>query len=239
MSTTQNSVSKPFTYWVKLFHSYNQNATNKKERLKAITNLWNEWEKQDHKYKHSVNNPIALFFTVTNYVPNRVDNKGANIGQPGTRIIKWNDAPIYDTWANYRAGLVPWTCIDWVSYHKALKTHYRDLPKANNIWKTEWADRDNSCFILGSFICPDTSKCRYNCNFVEYFASQGIKIGNVLSNSVCNISNVVTDLTASASNITSGIRTTTNVVGAVAPFAIGTFLFLWGNNKFKKATNEK
>ncbi|MGH1338299.1 MAG: hypothetical protein ACRBFS_19400 [Aureispira sp.] len=229
--------SKPLGYWVGKFNTYNAAATNKDQRLRAIAKLWEDWLSEEHKFKDAVNNAFSLFFYVTNYVPDRNIPEAATLGQPGTRIIHWNDSPIYDTVSNYWAGLIDWTCIDWVNYHKALKAHYNDQDKANMIWETNWHDPDNAC---GLVICPDTAYCRYNCGFVKYFASQGIDIGNVLSNAKCDLSNVVTNVTSTVSNVTGAIKTTSSVFSTIIPVAsVGYFLW-WGYDKFKNnRTDEK
>lgn len=205
---------RPFTYWVRRFHNYSAQATNKQERMQAMADLWQDWTAQEHKFRYSIGNAIELFLAVNNYRPDRTPSNGSAIASNGTQLVRWNDSPIYDTWTSYRAGLTPWTCIDWVNYHKALKNHHGDQAKANMIWETDWADPDNECGIL---ICPDTSYCRYNCNFVEYFASQGIRIGNIVSNAACDISDVVANTTGAIKDVSDGIKATSSIFALAIP----------------------
>lgn len=230
----QPSKVRPFTYWVGRFHFYSASASTPEERVKAMVDLYNEWESTEHKYKYFVTNPFALFLSVSNYVPDRTLSETPTIGNPGTRLVRWDDNPIYDTWANYRAGIEPWTCIDWKNYHIALKAHYNDQQKANMIWEADWWDDDNTCYALHVFICPDTDLCRYSCNFVEYFASQGIRVGNALSNATCDLSSAVTNVTTTISNVSNAIKDTSSVVSTLFPIATGSLFIWWGYDKFIK-----
>lgn len=201
----------------------------------AMALIWQDW----------VNSPFfdlfpnikALFFNLATYIPDRTKgiSKEDSIGT-GTNTIKWNDAPIYeDLYCVWDCGDY-WTCADWRAWHRALEQHFGDTYKANDIWMAAWQDPQNQCAVLASVWCPDTDGCRYDCDFVEYFYSKGITIGNVLSNVYCDVSSVVLDIVQTTSNVSSAVsnisegvketstlfKTALPILGGITAVAIGT-----------------
>lgn len=200
----------------------------------AMALIWQDW----------VNSPFfdlfpnikALFLNLATYIPNRAEgiNKNDSIGTTPV-VIKWNDPPMYeDLYCIWDCGGY-WTCANWTAWHRALEQHFGDTYKANDIWMAAWQDPQNQCAVLASVWCPDTDGCRYDCDFVEYFYSKGITIGNVLSNVYCDVSNVVLNIVQTTSNISSAVsnisegvketstvfKTALPVLGGLAAIAVG------------------
>ena len=205
--------------WVQKFNTYRANNTWQQ----AVDLIWKEFNVPGNLFGEILPTIDALIFNLITVTPGR-----AKIAIELPRFISWNDAPIYDTSNNWWNNITPWTCADWKQYHQALETHFKSTQKANALWESAWGHPDNECLFAYSFGCPDTSYCRYDCDFVEYFASKQIEIGNTLSNTTCDLSNVVLDIVntagnivSTAENITEAAASTANTLGKIAPLAIG------------------
>lgn len=198
--------------WLERFNQYR--AVNSFKDAAQL--IWNDWNAEDNVFFKLLPNPESLVFSLLTFVPNRADLP--NVSNNPTPI-KWNDAPSYDTFYNLYNSIHAWNCADWQAWHEALEVHYQSTTTANGIWKSAWLHEDNYCFALGQFICPKTSNCRYDCDFVEYFASKDMNIGNLFSNVTCDLTNVILNLTESAENISEGVKETSETVSNLLPVA--------------------
>lgn len=200
----------------------------------AMALIWQDWVISP--FFDLFPNIKALFFNLATFVPDRTEGitKGDSIGTT-PNVIKWDDAPLYeDLYCIWDCGGY-WTCAEWRAWHRALELHFGNTYTANDVWLAAWQDPDNQCILLASLGCPDTDYCRYDCDFVKYFYSKGITIGNVLSNVVCDLSTVVMDITETTSNVSStvaniseGVEETSTmfksalpILGGVAVIAVG------------------
>jgi hypothetical protein len=213
--------------WVQNFNQYR--ASN--SFIDAAQLIWNDWNTQGNVFLELLPTPEALLFSLLTYVPERVDLP--IISAPPTPI-KWDDTPIYDTFSNYWDGVYTWNCADWQAWHVALETHFGSTSTANGLWKSAWLHDDNYCIVLGSFGCPKTSNCRYNCDFVKYFASKDMEIGNVFSNGYCDLTSIVLNIIETVDNVTQGVNNTTKTVSNLLPWAAGAGI-LYGGVKIYKA----
>lgn len=212
--------------WVQNFNQYRSNNSFKD----AAQLIWDDWNTQGNVFFELFPTPEALIFSLVTYVPQRVD---LPLVSAAPTPIKWNDTPSYDTFYNLYHSIYVWNCADWQAWHEALEAYYQSTTTANGIWKSAWLHEDNYCFALGQFICPVTSNCRYDCDFVEYFASKGMEIGNLFSNTVCDLSNIILNLTESAQNVSQGVKDTTKTVSKLLPFAAVAVIGYGGTKLYK------
>lgn len=210
--------------WTKQFYDY-WRATDIKQ---AARKIWDEWQDNSNIYFPLLPNPEALMFSLLAYTPPR--GEGTTVANT-PKVIQWDDAPIYDTISSNWYDLDIWNCADWQMYHQALEEHYKSTNKANLLWKSAWLHEDNYCFITGIAVCPNTSYCRYDCDFVEYLASKGMEVGQLVSNIYCDLSSVVLNVTEAAENATDGI----NQISKYAPYVVGGTLLLAGGAKLLKS----
>jgi hypothetical protein len=209
--------------WTRLFNQYKKSFSFEN----SIQKMWTDWNVRSNPYLKLLPNIDSLIFAISTFKPNRAT--GAAIANT-VETITWSDAPVYDTLSNSWNNITPWNCATWRYWHEALEKHYNSTKKANAIWEVAWSHPDNECYVTGILLCPGTSHCRYDCSFVEYFASKEIEIGNILSNTTCDLSNVI-------SNIVEAAESTTNTVKTVAPL-VTTGLIIYGGNRIYQAINE-
>lgn len=220
---TRNSPGR--NAWAKQFNLYRSNNTF----IDAAQLIWDDWNTQGNVFFELLPTPEALLFSLLTYVPDRVDIPIIN---NSPTPIKWNDTPIYDTLTNAYYGVYRWNCADWQAWHEALELHFESTTTANGIWKSAWLHEDNECIALG-VLCPDTSYCRYDCDFVKYFASKGMTIGNIFSNTVCDLSSIVLNIVETVDNVTQGVNNTTKTVSNMLPWVAGAAV-LYGGSKIYK-----
>lgn len=224
------------TRWHELLYDYGMAA--------AIDILWSEWVSNDNPFVFLFPNKQALFLNISTYIPDRGRDmyEVRALGAGPNRPIAWNDAPIYeDIYCLFSCSSDYWNCAEWKAWHVALENHYGSTSKANNIWLAAWQSELNQCMFLATVMCPDTDTCRYDCDFVEYFYSKGITIGNVVSNGYCDVSQVVMnivegvkDLSGAAADVASGIKTTTGALSVIAPVVIVGGGLLWAYRQSSK-----
>lgn len=205
----------------------------------AMALIWQDWTSSP--FFDLFPNVKALFFSLATYIPDRAENINKDDAiSNAPRVIEWNDAPLYEDLYCAWDCKDYWVCADWIAWHRALEQHFGDTYKANDIWMAAWQDPQNQCAILASVWCPDTDGCRYNCDFVKYFYSKGITIGNVLSNVYCDLSNVVlnivqttSNVSTAVSNISEGVKDTSTLFKTAMPFVGGFFLVAIGKRILK------
>lgn len=214
--------------WVQQFNQYR--GLNGATFKSAAQLIWNDWNTSDNVFFELLPNPEALLFSLLTYVPDRAAPPAVGASP---MPIKWNDTPIYDSISNDWNNVHIWTCADWQTWHEELEIHYESTRIANGIWKSAWLHEDNECIALG-ILCPDTSWCRYDCDFVKYFASKDMEVGNLFSNAVCDLSNVVLNLTETAETASETAKKTSKFISNSLPWAAGLGI-IYGGAKLYKA----
>lgn len=187
--------------------------------LLAIKTVYDFWNQPDNPMRLNIESADAMLFRIAQ--ASQTINQTAGIG---SAQVEWNSTPVYDTFDNWWNGVPDiWTCADWKVWHQKLEQHFNNTYQANQVWEQAWSAPDNQCWVLGAFGCPDTSYCRYECDFVEYLASKEVNIGNLFSNTVCDLSQVVSNITGSVVNVSSGLKTASYFIVPAAAVA----LYFW------------
>jgi hypothetical protein len=185
------------------------------DKVAAIDFAWNQFNIPTNPILEYIPNKLAFIVRVGQGERIEPMYKVEVAGISGF-VINWDSQPIYDTFDNSWSGVEAWSCQDWITWHTKLEQHYNNTQLANQAWLSAWQASDNQCWFLGQIGCPDTSYCRYDCeNFVEYLASKGIDIGNLISNVSCDLSNVVLNLTSGTVQLSKGL----NLAMTLLPFA--------------------
>lgn len=131
-----------------------------------------------------------------------------------------------------------WTCQNWITYHQRM-TQKLALWYANQLIQTD-AER------VGWF--ANIHSCKYNCGFVNYFQSKGIKdIGNIFSKLYCTASNVVTTtgdtITNAVDNVGNVITNVTKTASSITKpsflIAGGVAVGLYFLNKYENGKRKK
>lgn len=208
------------TLWALLVQKYGADE--------AKTRIWELWNRESNPLRSYIPSRDALFFEVTTWKPSTM----AGIGQLAP--IEWNSTPVYDTFNNDWHGVDTWDCSHWKVWHQKLEAHYNSTLQANQIWEPAWNHEDNSCWVLGSFGCPKTSNCRYDCDFVKYLKSKELPIGNLVSNTSCDLTGVVSNLVGTASNIASGLYNSSSVAATLVPIGLAALGSWWIVKKLKE-----
>lgn len=90
-------------------------------------------------------------------------------------------SPIPATYQGLPLDQDDWTCADWVTYYKRIKSSL-GKEKAVQIVNTD-SDR------IGLWATSQT--CKYDCTWYNYFKNEGVNTGaNIFSNLYCTASNV-------------------------------------------------
>jgi hypothetical protein len=114
-----------------------------------------------------------------------------------------------------------WGCSNWKDYYNRNKTaggksYAVTLVSAELERVGGWAD---------------VHLCKYDCEFVKYFRSEGIAIGHIISNLFCSIDNVA----AAAENTTDSVNTVSKIISnplvIIAGLGLGGYIVY---NKFIK-----
>ena len=143
--------------------------------------------------------------------------KSSNIGSFN---ITADSTPALDGWG---PGAY-WGCTDWMLWHQMNKQKYGQQA-ANQKFIQWWGSQDT---FMGPY-----NWCKYNKDFANYFSSQGIETGWLLSNLITGAQTVGTNIVTTATNVSSGIATTSTMVKYLLPFAaIGAGV--WAFDKYVK-----
>lgn len=216
--------------WASAFQLAMNNSRN--NLSEAIDLTWQYWNDERNKYLRLFPTKTAMFMNIASYIPNRALDRGSINALPE---IKWDSAPLYDSLYNDWYNIPVWNCYDWQYWHMKLEEHFKDTATANQVWLRAWNADENQCYITGVLACPDTDSCRWDCGFVEYLYSKDIPVGNIMSNSYCDLSAIVknivkagtnitqaaSEITQGAANLGEGIKNTGSVLGTMMPLAIG------------------
>ncbi|MEM9859405.1 MAG: hypothetical protein AAF843_18770 [Bacteroidota bacterium] len=128
-----------------------------------------------------------------------------------------------------------WNCTDWMLWHKAM------VPV---IGKQAANDKFIQAFEGQGSFDYHFNFCKYDCDWVNYFRSQGLDMGHLLSNLVCTATDVTEDVTGAAGDLSKGVLNTAGVVKNLVPIAlvglvaglgyIGYKNYIKGNKKLPK-----
>lgn len=167
---------------------------------------------------HYVIMPVALYELIrATYGQNR---RGIGAG-----AITSDSTPDLDEWGwdDY------WGCGEWMLWHKANVQAY-GKETANTNFIQAWGSQD-------SFMSP-YNWCKYDKDFANYFAQQGIDVGWLLSNLVVGVENVGVDVIDTVENTTGTIAYVSSglkVVATLAVIGVGIYAFdRWVLPTFKK-----
>ncbi|NDC96025.1 hypothetical protein EB077_12025, partial [bacterium] len=221
----------------KEWYDYVNILSSKLDRKNAIKQAFNEWNNPENKYYSFIPNEAAflLMLAIAERMPyyqkkdfvESGDYSHINTGQdkigniPVDRPIRWDSQPIYDTYYGWWYGIEPWSCQDWIDYHKALERKYNSTQRANDIWRTAWFNSQNSGANAALenvwYYCP-----RDCANFTRYFATKGITDtgGGFTAPIYCNLTGIVQNIVGTVESGTSAIANVSKVLTYALPVAI-------------------
>jgi hypothetical protein len=128
-------------------------------------------------------------------------------------------------YAQFPEDMDDWSCSQWMAYHRdILVKHGRASAKyyiEQDAGRVGWV--------------ADLNECKYDCDFVKYFAAYGMSVGNIFSNLYCAATTAVTAVKDSAqavSNTTKGVANATSILSSGKLFiAAGIIGGIWWLNK--------
>lgn len=115
--------------------------------------------------------------------------------------------PDYDEWGwdEY------WTCADWMAAHQKRVLAY-GVNAANEWFIDRWSAQDG-------FMAP-YNWCKYDADFANYFNSQGINVGWLLSNVFVTVSNVTQDGLSIIEDTTDSLSKFIETLKPASPFLL-------------------
>ena len=234
---TESSSRPDYNKWRGVdWYSYVNNLSQKMPKGIAIRQAFSEWNNPENKYYAIMPNEASFLFGLAmaekmpyygkkDFVESgdygyNTDNK---IGYlvPVDRPIQWDSQPVYDTHYGWWYDIEPWSCQDWVDWHKALERKYNSTRKANDIWKSAWFSSQNSganaALENNWYYCP-----RDCANFVKYFAKKGITDtgGGFTAPIYCDLTGIVQDIVGTVESGTDAIANTSKVLKIAIPVAV-------------------
>lgn len=196
------------------WYNYINNLSIELGKKNAIIEAYKHWKNKENRFS-------SIFPTIESFMIGLATIEGKKKQISG--LVNWDSQPVYDTEWNWWYGIEAWSCTDWKNWHIELESHYNSTAKANQVWEAAWDSPQNKCNFLGIMFCPDTDYCRYDCDWVKYFASKGVtNLNSLMSGVYCDLSNVVLNITGAASDVSQGVANTSNLlkwaipVGAIA-----------------------
>jgi len=187
----------------------------------ATQEIWELWDNPGNPLRLVFNSPTSLLLNIIVQPTTSCVSIGA--------IIEWNSIPVYPTMSNYWNGIDAWSCAEWKVWHQKLEQHYGGTYQANQVWELAWGNSDNWDLgtslvaagagggallggigaviggALGLFVAQYID-CRYDCTFVGFLYSKNIEIGNLLSNTSCNLQNVAKNILGAAQGASKAIK---------------------------------
>lgn len=122
--------------------------------------------------------------------------------------ITHESTPDYDGWGwdSY------WSAQQWIDWHKALSAQY-GITQANNLFKEAWFEQGIWEHGYNWY--------KYNKEFVAYFKSQGVNVGNTISNFLVSTTTAIDNIVDGAGNVidntTGAASNLTNTAGKILP----------------------
>ena len=127
----------------------------------------------------------------------------SGLKKPGIgATITADSTPVLDGWGwgDY------WGCADWMQWHKLVKAKY-GKDEANARFIDWWGKQDSTA--------SPYNWCKYNSEFANYFAAQGIDVGWMLSHIVTGASNISDAVVDTAGNISTGVSNASSGVSSL------------------------
>jgi hypothetical protein len=208
-------------------------AMGRKNAIKSAFQTWNSPE--NSKYSFMPNEAAFLLGLAMAEKMPYINKKGMvesgdyghintndKIGNiPVDRPILWDSQPVYDTYYGWWYGVEPWSCQDWIDWHKALERKYNSTQRANDIWRSAWFSSENSG--ANAVIENNWYYCPRDCdNFVKYFAKKGITDtgGGFTAPIYCNLTGIVTEIVGGVEDGVAAMMQVNKVLNYVYPVAI-------------------
>lgn len=113
---------------------------------------------------------------------------GSRIGAGSSDGITWESKPDYDAWG----WDSHWGCYEWRRWHEELVKKY-GRTKANDLWMAAWEKQDIAEYAY--------NWCKYDRDFAQYLAKQGLDVGHVLSRLITSTTGVLEDAVNSSAKI--------------------------------------
>jgi hypothetical protein len=104
-----------------------------------------------------------------------------------------------------------WGCDTWILYYKLMKAKLGKV-EAQRILLID-ADR-------ASFFATLFTSCKGDCNFINYFKSEGIPTGNFITDLYCGTTQTAVDIVEGTGAIVSGASNTAKTIGTLLPVVI-------------------
>lgn len=113
-------------------------------------------------------------------------------------------SPLPSSYADLPPDIDDWSCDQWKIYYTRNKAAYGQA-KAISIVSTDSANT--------SSITSNSQFCKYDCDFVNFFAKEGLVTGNIFSKAYCTVDAVATaveNTADTASNVTGSLKSFTS-----------------------------
>jgi hypothetical protein len=219
------------------WYLYVENLSKNIPKREAISIAYKEWNSPENQYYYIMPNELSFlmglamaekmpFYNQKGLIESgdygHINTGADAIGflVPVDRPIKWDSQPVYDTHYGWWYDIEPWSCQDWVDWHRALERKYSSTRRANEIWRTGWFSEQNNGW--NAVWMNNADACPMDCaNFVKYFASKGIKdTGGFFGTTYCDLSGIVENIIGTVESGTEAIANTSKVLKIAIPVAV-------------------
>jgi hypothetical protein len=211
--TVNQSINNPdFKTWRgRDWYLYVENLSKSMTKKNAIKAAFIQWNSPNNdKYSFMPNEAAFLlglamaekmpYYNQNDFITSgdygHINTNTNQIGNiPVDRPIRWDSQPVYDTYYGWWYGVEPWSCQDWIDWHKALERKYNSTQRANDLWRSAWFNEQNSG--ANAVIENNWYYCPRDCNnFVTYFAKKGIADtgGGFTAPIYCNLTGIVQEI---------------------------------------------
>ena len=206
--------------WQQLYAEYKQNNSI----ADAINLAWQDWSHPENEF-FKYYPTIELFLLM---LEKNVDSIN-NVFQD----IQWNSIPVYGTWNNYWWYYDDiWQCEEWQRWWIALLGYY-GREEATNRWVYAYQRYYYETYF-DDVANKIPSGCSWNCDFINYFRTQGIDVAMLGAETTCNLIDIVSNTVNVVENVTSGVAKTSSVWSDLLPIVsvVGGGLLIY--NQIKK-----
>jgi hypothetical protein len=189
----------------------------------AMNFVWEKW--LDHT------NPLLLeMFPVRNALILSLVGPSSSapvIGDNAPFIITADSTPIYETTSNLWNGIYSWDCEHWKMWYNKMKDAY-GVSTAVDRFVNAWNYADNWGWTIN---LTAGQWCGIDCDFINYFRTQGIDVAVTGSSNFCTLVDVTTDLIDATKHTSEGIKKTASLASTWLPIAIvGGVVYVIGRN---------
>ncbi len=119
------------------------------------------------------------------------------------------------TYSDLTEDMDDWDCSVWMLYHKRNK----DLGGSEYAYNLIESETQR----VGYF--SDLGLCFKDCDFIEYFRSEGFTVGTFLGDLICDFTGTVKGVTGSAKNIAANTESLTKYIIPLAAIGGGLLLY--------------